>query len=59
MSFRQLAAHKMLQVKMGHPKNKQLLRLMETGEWRKLVAPLTRYVLRALTPQRVEAAQPS
>src|SRR4051812_44070950 len=32
-----LAAHKMLQVKMGHPKNKQLLRLMETGEWRKLL----------------------
>ena len=30
-----LAAHKMLQVKMGHPKNKQLLRLMENGEWRK------------------------
>jgi preprotein translocase subunit SecA len=26
-----LAARKMLQVKMGHPKNKQLLRLMETG----------------------------
>src|SRR5471032_1868830 len=26
-----LAAHKMLQVKMGHPKNKQLLRLMENG----------------------------
>ena len=25
----------MLQVKMGHPKNKQLLRLMETPEWRK------------------------
>ncbi len=34
---RQLAAHKMLQVKMGHPKNKQLLRLMENGEWRKLL----------------------
>ncbi len=32
-----LAARKMLQVKMGHPKNKQLLRLMETGEWRKLL----------------------
>jgi preprotein translocase subunit SecA len=32
-----LAAHKMLQVKMGHPKNKQLLRLMETGDWRKLL----------------------
>jgi preprotein translocase subunit SecA len=25
----------MLQVKMGHPKNKQLLRLMENGAWRK------------------------
>jgi len=24
-------------VKMGHPKNKQLLRLMENGEWRKLL----------------------
>jgi preprotein translocase subunit SecA len=34
---RQLAAQKMLQVKMGHPKNKQLLRLMENGEWRKLL----------------------
>ncbi len=34
---RQTAAQKMLQVKMGHPKNKQLLRLMETGEWRKLL----------------------
>ncbi len=34
---RLLAAHKMLQVKMGHPKNKQLLRLMETGDWRKLL----------------------
>jgi preprotein translocase subunit SecA len=34
---RQLAARKMLQVKMGHPKNKQLLRLMETGDWRKLL----------------------
>jgi preprotein translocase subunit SecA len=32
-----LAARKMLQVKMGHPKNKQLLRLMENGEWRKLL----------------------
>ncbi len=32
-----LAARKMLQVKMGHPKNKQLLRLMETGEFRKLL----------------------
>ena len=31
------AARKMLQVKMGHPKNKQLLRLMETPEWRKLL----------------------
>lgn len=30
-----LAARKMMQVKMGHPKNKQLLRLMENGEWRK------------------------
>ncbi|MBM3842311.1 MAG: preprotein translocase subunit SecA [Verrucomicrobia bacterium] len=29
------AARKMLQVKMGHPKNKQLLRLMENGAWRK------------------------
>ncbi|HVU23204.1 MAG TPA: preprotein translocase subunit SecA [Opitutus sp.] len=34
---RQLAARKMLQVKMGHPKNKQILRLMETPEWRKLL----------------------
>ena len=34
---RQDAARKMLQVKMGHPKNKQLLRLMENGEWRKLL----------------------
>ncbi len=34
---RQLAARKMLQVKMGHPKNKQLLRLMENGDWRKLL----------------------
>jgi preprotein translocase subunit SecA len=32
---KRLAAHKMLQVKMGHPKNKQLLRLMENGDWRK------------------------
>ena len=32
-----IAAQKMLQVKMGHPKNKQLLRLMETGEFRKLL----------------------
>jgi AcrR family transcriptional regulator len=30
-----------------------------TNEWRKLVAPLTRYVLRALAPDRVEAAEPS
>jgi preprotein translocase subunit SecA len=34
---RQTAARKMLQVKMGHPKNKQLLRLMENGDWRKLL----------------------
>jgi len=34
---RQLALRRMLQVKMGHPKNKQLLRLMETPEWRKLL----------------------
>ncbi len=34
---RQHAALKMLQVKMGHPKNKQLLRLMESGDWRKLL----------------------
>jgi preprotein translocase subunit SecA len=34
---RTLGARKMLQVKMGHPKNKQLLRLMETPEWRKLL----------------------
>ncbi|MDP3070373.1 MAG: preprotein translocase subunit SecA [Opitutaceae bacterium] len=32
-----LAAHKLLQVKMGHPKNKQLLRVMENGAWRKLL----------------------
>jgi preprotein translocase subunit SecA len=31
------AALKLLQVKMGHPKNKQLLRVMETPEWRKLL----------------------
>ncbi|HEU5079777.1 MAG TPA: preprotein translocase subunit SecA [Opitutaceae bacterium] len=31
------ASHRLLQVKMGHPKNKQLLRLMETPEWRKLL----------------------
>src|SRR6187402_3028746 len=34
---KQTATRKMLQVKMGHPKNKQLLRLMETPEWRKLL----------------------
>ena len=34
---KQLAARKLLQVKMGHPKNKLLLRLMETPEWRKLL----------------------
>jgi preprotein translocase subunit SecA len=32
---RYLAARKMLQVKMGNPKNKQLLRLMENPEWLK------------------------
>src|SRR5664280_2594478 len=32
---RDLALRKMLKVKMGHPKNKQLMRLMETPEWRK------------------------
>jgi preprotein translocase subunit SecA len=32
---RDLALRKMLQVKMGNPKNKQLMRLMETPEWRK------------------------
>ena len=32
---RKTALRRMLQVKMGHPKNKQLLRLMETPEWRK------------------------
>ena len=32
-----LASRKLLQVKMGHPKNKLLLRLMETPEWRKLL----------------------
>ncbi len=31
------AAHKLLQGKMGNPKNKQLLRLMENPEWRKLL----------------------
>jgi preprotein translocase subunit SecA len=34
---RKAAALKLLQVKIGHPKNKQLLRLMETPEWRKLL----------------------
>jgi preprotein translocase subunit SecA len=34
---KQQAAMKMLQVKIGHPKNKQLLRLLETPEWRKLL----------------------
>lgn len=34
---KQTAARKLLQVKMGHPKNKQLLRVMETPEWRKLL----------------------
>jgi len=34
---RYLAAQKMLQVKKGNPKNKQLLRLMENGDWRKLL----------------------
>ena len=34
---RTVAARKMLQVKMGHPKNKQLLRLMETPDLRKLL----------------------
>jgi preprotein translocase subunit SecA len=33
----QEAARKLLQVKMGHPKNKQLLRAQENGEWRKLL----------------------
>jgi preprotein translocase subunit SecA len=32
-----IAALKMLQVKLGAPKNKQLLRLMESGEYRKLL----------------------
>jgi preprotein translocase subunit SecA len=31
------ASFKLLQVKLGHPKNKQLLRIMETPEWRKLL----------------------
>ncbi len=34
---RQAASLKMLQVKMGNPKNKLLLRLMEVPEWRKLL----------------------
>ncbi|MFI5335661.1 MAG: preprotein translocase subunit SecA [Opitutales bacterium] len=34
---RRTAAMKMLQVKMGMPKNKLLLRLMENPEWRKLL----------------------
>ena len=34
---RRAAACRMLQVKIGHPKNKQLLGLMETPEWRKLL----------------------
>ncbi len=34
---RQRAAMRMLQVKMGNPKNKQLLRLMENPEWRKVL----------------------
>ena len=34
---RAFAANTMLQVKMGHPKNTQLLRLMENGQWRKLL----------------------
>ncbi len=34
---KQAAALKMLQVKLGMPKNKQLLRLMENPEWRKLL----------------------
>ena len=34
---RQTAALKMLQVKLGMPKNKQLMRLMENPEWRKLL----------------------
>ncbi len=34
---RQSAALKMLQVKLGMPKNKQLLRLQENPEWRKLL----------------------
>ncbi len=34
---KQAAAMKMLQVKLGMPKNKLLLRMMETPEWRKLL----------------------
>ncbi len=34
---KQHAARRMLQVKLGNPKNKQLLRLMETPDWRKLL----------------------
>ncbi|HWA26384.1 MAG TPA: preprotein translocase subunit SecA [Lacunisphaera sp.] len=34
---KQTAAMKMLQVKLGMPKNKQLLRLLENPEWRKLL----------------------
>ncbi len=34
---RRAAAEKLLQVKTGAPKNKQLLRMMETPEWRKLL----------------------
>ncbi|WP_069963555.1 preprotein translocase subunit SecA [Lacunisphaera limnophila] len=34
---RQIAAMKLLQVKLGMPKNKQLLRLQENPEWRKLL----------------------
>jgi preprotein translocase subunit SecA len=34
---KQVAAMKMLQVKLGMPKNKQLLRLQENPEWRKLL----------------------
>jgi preprotein translocase subunit SecA len=34
---RQSAALKLLQVKLGMPKNKQLMRLMENPEWRKLL----------------------
>ncbi|HZZ56702.1 MAG TPA: preprotein translocase subunit SecA [Opitutaceae bacterium] len=32
-----VAMRKLFQVKTGHPKNKQLLRLMENAEWRKLL----------------------